>query len=159
VKGEWVDIEFDCLPLRSVGPLRSDAGGSPKFVDLIARLREAIARHGTLNSYYVHRARCIFHLTNDPNFGELHFIFQGTILTDPSDERVVHTDLECQLVGETCDWLTEPVVRWFRDTVPHAVRVEFDRYIAAGDLAKTRARLERLRAETEEAGGFLGMDL
>jgi hypothetical protein len=37
--------------------------------------------------------------------------------------------------------------------------VEFDRFISAGDLARTIARMEKLRAECEARGGFLGMGL
>jgi hypothetical protein len=64
-----------------------------------------------------------------------------------------------EIVRETCDWLTEPVVQWFNETVPHAVLAEFDRYIEAGDLAQTKLRLEKIRAESDESGGFLGMYL
>ena len=60
---------------------------------------------------------------------------------------------------ETCDWLTEPIVRWFAETVARAVRVEFDRYIAAGDLRKTIERMERLQAESDDQGGFIGMGM
>jgi len=43
--------------------------------------------------------------------------------------------------------------------VTHAVRVEFDRYIQAGDLKRTIERMEKLRAESDAQGGFLGMGL
>jgi uncharacterized protein (UPF0335 family) len=43
--------------------------------------------------------------------------------------------------------------------VRQAVRVEFDRYIAAGDLRRTIDRIERCRAESDARGGFLGMGL
>jgi hypothetical protein len=39
------------------------------------------------------------------------------------------------------------------------VEAEFDRYIAAGDLAKARERLAREQAKIDEAGGYLGMNL
>ena len=48
---------------------------------------------------------------------------------------------------------------WLKETVGHAVRVEFDRYIHAGDLQRTIERLEKLRAESDAHGGFLGMGL
>ena len=60
---------------------------------------------------------------------------------------------------ETCDWLTEPVVAWFAQSVPFAVRVEFDRYIDAGDLKQTVERIERIQAASDQHGGFLGMYL
>jgi hypothetical protein len=43
--------------------------------------------------------------------------------------------------------------------VVEAVKIEFDRYIAAGDLQKTLERLERLEAEATAKRGFLGMGL
>jgi hypothetical protein len=64
-----------------------------------------------------------------------------------------------ELVRETCDWLTEPVVHWFAETVPVAVRAEFDRYIGAGDLKQTIERLQRLQSESDAHGGFVGMYL
>jgi hypothetical protein len=51
------------------------------------------------------------------------------------------------------------VVAWFRETVREAVIVEFDRFIAAGDLKRTIERLARLQAESDSRAGFLGMGL
>lgn len=157
--GQWVEIEFDCLPLRSVGSLHVPEDASPKFAAFVQRVGTAIQRHGTMNTYYLHRAHCCFHLTNDPEVGHINFGFEGTVLADGQDQRVINTDLDVQLLGETCDWLSEPIVQWFRDSVPRAVRVEFDRYISAGDLTKTQERMEKLQAEMEEGGGFVGMYL
>lgn len=81
------------------------------------------------------------------------------MLTDDSDRTATHCDLTIDLTAETCDWLTEPAVQWFRETVNRAVMVEFDRYIEAGDLAKTMQRLAELQAKTDESGGFMGMYL
>ena len=64
-----------------------------------------------------------------------------------------------ELNGEVCDWLTATAVAWLKDTVAHAVRVEFDRYIHAGDLRRTIDRMERIRAESDAHGGFLGAGL
>ena len=80
-------------------------------------------------------------------------------MTDEADEKKKATHLSVQLVRETCDWLTEPVVAWFADTVRQAVVVEFDLYIAAGDLSRTKDRLARAQAELESSGGFVGMGL
>ena len=41
----------------------------------------------------------------------------------------------------------------------HAVLIEFDRYIAAGDLQKTIERAARLQAESDSHSGFVGMGL
>jgi uncharacterized protein (UPF0335 family) len=45
------------------------------------------------------------------------------------------------------------------DTVREAVKIEFDRYIAAGELQRTIARIARLESESNAGGGFLGMGL
>ena len=89
----------------------------------------------------------------------LKFRFHGTILTDPDDQRTRGSDLEVELVAETCSWLTEPVVQWFAETVARAVEVEFDRYIQAGDLARTQERIAQIQAQSDEQGGYLGMFL
>ena len=155
----WVQIEFDCLPLRSVGRLDIPIDASPTYRAFCERVKAAFDKHGSHNAYYLHNARCAFHLTNDPGIGLLEFRFEGTVLTDDQDLRALHADLEVELLGETCGWLTEPVVRWFEETLRHAVLVEFDRYIQAGDLERTRQRIEKLQAASEESGGFLGMYL
>jgi hypothetical protein len=64
-----------------------------------------------------------------------------------------------ELRKETCDWLIEPVVKWFHESVSHAVQAEFDRYIEAGDLDRAKERMERLRAQADAQGGFVGMYL
>ena len=101
----------------------------------------------------------MFHLTNDPQIGMVSFDFGGTVLTDPEDLKTVDCDLAVTLKGEVCDWLTADAVAWLAETVRQAVRVEFDRYISAGDLGRTIERMERLRAESNAHGGFLGMGL
>jgi hypothetical protein len=155
----FVDIAFDCVPLRSIGRLDIPIDASPAYRALCERLKQALAKHGSYNSYYLHNARCVFHLTNREDLGTLEFEFQGTVLTDPEDRHAVHADLEVTLVRETCDWLTEPIVAWFHDTVTQAVLVEFDLYIAAGDLDRARQRIEQIQARVEQSGGFIGMDL
>ena len=52
-----------------------------------------------------------------------------------------------------------PVVEWFSQAVQHAVCVDFDRYIEAGDLQKAKDRIAKLQAQSDEQGGFLGMYL
>lgn len=154
-----VEITFDCLPLRSVGRFDVPIDAPPEYEALAERVRQAAGKHGLHNSYYLHNARCVFRLTSDPDFGVLEFRFHGTVLTDPDDQQTLRCDLHVELRRETCDWLTRPIVEWFAETVIRAVRVEFDRYIAAGDLEKTIERMERLQAESDAQGGFLGMGL
>ena len=91
--------------------------------------------------------------------GAIEFSFEGTVLTDEEDLHCKQCDLQVDLVGETCDWLTDPITDWFQETVARAVAVEFDRYIEAGDLEQTRQRLAHLDTASEEAEGFLGMYL
>jgi len=154
-----VTIEFDCLPLRSLSRRDVPIDASPKYQAFCERVLAALARHGAHNTYYLYNTRCVFQLTNHPEKGMLEFQFEGTIFTDAADLKSDSCDLHVKLVRETCEWLTEPVVQWFHECVRHAVLIEFDLYIAAGDLAKTIERMERLKAETEAQGGFLGMYL
>lgn len=156
---QYVEISFDCLPLRSVGRIDIPLDASPAYRAHCERVQAAIAAHGTHNTYYLYNARCVFHLTNDPQHGMLEFSFTGTALTDESDQKTVRCALDVELLRETCDWLTAPIVAWFRHTVQEAVRVEFDRYIQAGDLEKTRARIERIQRESDDRRGYVGMYL
>jgi hypothetical protein len=155
----FVEIAFDCLPLRSLGRVDIPLDASPKFRAKCERIKEALAKHGTMNTYYLHNAACTFRLTNRPDHGMLQFDFEGTVMTDEADRTTTAADLEATLKRETCDWLTEPVVAWFKDSVRHAVMAEFDRYIEAGDLNRTKERLAQTQAEMETRGGFLGMGL
>lgn len=155
----WVDISFDCLPLRSISRLDIPLDASPKFRAWCERVKAAIEKHGSFNTYYLHNARCVFRLTNSDQVGMIEFRFEGVVITDDGDLRAERCDLQVELVRETCDWLTEPVVHWLTETVPLSVRVEFDRYIEAGDLEKTVERIKRLQDESDEAGGFVGMYL
>jgi len=155
----YVDITFDCLPLRSVGRFDIPIDASEEEQALCERIKLAAEKHGVHNTYYLHNARCIFHLTNDPQLGAVHLRFEGTVLTDQEDRHTLRCDLEAELAGETCEWLTQPVVDWFVETMHHAVRVEFDRYITAGDLGRTIERMEQLQAESDAQGGFVGMGL
>ncbi|HTU25320.1 MAG TPA: hypothetical protein VMF30_07985 [Pirellulales bacterium] len=155
----FVDITFDCLPLRSVTRLDIPLDASPKYQALCERIQQAIATHGTHNTYFLYNACCIFHLTNNPELGSIEFAFEGTVLTDPADQRTDHCHLNVRLQRETCDWLIEPVVAWLHESVQQAIRVEFDRFIEAGDLAQTVERIRRQQAQSDEAGGYVGMFL
>jgi len=155
----WVDITFDCLPLRSITRLDVPMDASPKYRAFCERLKQAIERHGSHNTYYLHNARCTYRLMNDEQRGAIEFRFEGTVLTDQEDQLCKTCDLDVELAAETCDWLTEPVVQWFKDTVKRSVAVEFDRYVRAGDLQKAQERIDRIQQESDESGGFVGMYL
>lgn len=154
-----VKIQFDCLPMRSLGRLDIPLDASPAFEAKAERIKAALAKHGQHNSFYLHNASCVFQLTNDEQIGMLEFQFEGTVLTDAEDRNAERCDLGTDLQRETCDWLTEPVVEWFHETVERAVLAEFNRYIAVGDLQKTVERAEKLESETDSHSGFVGMGL
>jgi hypothetical protein len=155
----YVDISFDCLPLRTIGRLDIPLDASPKYRERCERIKAAIETHGSHNTYYLYNATCAFHLTNSDTLGMLQFRFDGTVLTDETDQKTVRADLNIELLRETCEWLTEPIVAWFKQTVPRAVTVEFDRYIAVGDLEQAKKRVEKIQAESDRQGGYVGMYL
>ena len=155
----YVDITFDCLPLRSVGRMDIPLDASPKYRARCERIKRQLSAYGSHNTYYLYNARCAFHLTNEPELGMVEFRFDGTVITDATDQKTQDCILEVELVRETCDWLTQPIVGWFLETVSRAVAIEFDRYIAAGDLAQTKKRIELLQAQSDALGGFVGMGL
>jgi hypothetical protein len=156
---QFVEIDFDCLPLRTIGRLDIPIDASPKYRERCERIKGELERHGSHNTYYLYNASCTFHLTNDPALGSLEFTFDGTVLTDASDQHTQQAHLHVELARETCDWLTAPVVEWFRETVTHAVKREFDLYIAAGSLEQTRKRIAELQKQADDAGGYLGLYL
>jgi len=155
----WVDIRFDCLPLRTVSRLDAPLDASPNLQKLYENVKAAITKHGRHNTYYLYNARCGFHLTNSPEVGLVEFSFEGVVLTDTADAKTLNCDLQVRLARESCDWLSQPIVNWLAETVTRAVRVEFDRYIDAGDLAQAHARTAKLEQHLGQSGGFVGMDL
>jgi hypothetical protein len=155
----YVEITFDCLPLRSISRLDIPIDASPRYRQRCESIKAALETHGSHNSYYLYNAGCIFHLTNTPDLGMLEFRFEGTLLTDADDLNAIAAHLNTSLERETCDWLTEPVVAWFKDTVPRAVMAEFDRYISAGDLDAAKRRIAALQAKADQSGGYMGMYL
>jgi len=154
-----VEITFECTPLRGVPRLDIPLDASPAYRRRLERMQRAVARHGTRNAYYLLDGTCTFRFTNDPGSGWARFAFEGTTLTDDADAKTIGSDLEIGLDLETCDWLTQPAVEWLKLSVKHAVEAEFDRYIAAGDLARVLERQAREQAASDAAGGFLGMNL
>lgn len=157
--GKWVEIEFDCLPLRSVTRLDIPVDASPAYEQFVLRVKAAIERHGSHNTYYLHHGRCVFHLTNSSEKGEAAFSFEGTVMTNTDDLQTRSVDLTMELTSETCSWLTEPAVVFLSECVRQAVTVEFDRFIEAGDLKKTEQRIDSIQKQVEEGGGFVGMYL
>ena len=157
--GRWVEITFDCLPLRSVTRLDIPLDASPKYRQRCEQIKSALEKHGSHNSYFLYNARCVYHLVNSDKVGAIEFKFEGTVITDQEDVRCKQCDLKVALAQETCDWLTEPIANWFAETVSHSVAAEFDRYILAGDLEQACKRLEQIQAASDDADGFVGMYL
>ncbi len=155
----WVEITFDCLPLRSLGRLDIPIDASPKYRARCEKIKAALEKHGSHNTYYLYNAKCCYHLMNHAELGMIEFQFEGTALTDAADLHTKLCDVEVVLLRETCDWLTEPVVQWFAQAVPRSVAIEFDRYIAAGDLDQAKRRIEQIQAASDQQGGYLGMYL
>ena len=155
----WVEIVFDCVPLRTVARTDVPIDASPKLAAKMLRIKTAIEKHGTLNSYYLHNATCSFHFTNDPLQGMVQFSFEGVVMTDTHDLEARSADLKVELSRETCGWINQTIVDWLNTTVPQAVRVEFDRYIAAGDLSQAIRRMEQIQQASDHAGGYVGMYL
>lgn len=122
-------------------------------------MQRAVGLHGSRNTYYLTDGTCTFQFTNDTAVGWIRFAFEGTVLTDDADLRTIGSDLDISIDRETCDWLTQPAVEWLRVTAKRAVEVEFDRYIATGDLSRALDRLAREQAASDAAGGYLGMNL
>lgn len=159
MKGQWVEIEFDCLPLRSVSRIDVPIDASPIYEQFVKNVKAAIGKHGAHNTYFLHRGVCSFHLTNAGDRGEIAFEFHGTALTGEKDRKTRSVDLSVKLLRETCGWLSQPIVDFFAESVQHAVLVEFDRYIEAGDLTKTEERMQKLAEQNELSEGFVGMYL
>jgi len=154
-----VKIVFDCLPLRTIARLDIPIDASPEHRARCERIKQAIDKHGSFNSYYLLNAECRFRLTNDETIGLLVFSFEGTVLTDPSDTHTRMVDLAVHLKAESCPWLTRQATDWFAETVRHAVAVEFDRYIAAGDLQRAIERVKRVQRTSDAQEGYVGMYL
>ena len=154
-----VEISFACIPLRSVGRFDPPLDATEQQRSLWVQLHRALNTHGAHNAFFLCNGRCVFHFANHPTLAMVHFAFQGTVLTDAEDRKTIGSDMQIELESETCPWLTAEAVAWLKETVERAVRIEFDRYIAAGDLQRTIDRLQQLEVETEAKGGYLGMGL
>ena len=101
-----VDITFDCLPLRSVGRFDVPLDASAELVELAHQLQAAAKKHGLHNTYFLHSAQCIFHLTNDAQIGMVCFDFRGTVLTDPEDLKTV----DCRRSGSSSTGTFRPAI-------------------------------------------------
>jgi hypothetical protein len=154
----YVEIAFDCLPLRSVGRTDVPLDASPLFRARTEHLKREIEKHGTENAYFLYNAHCIYRLANSDIEGMLRFEFEGTLLTDRSDRKAEQADLEIALVAETCGGVSGEVLSWLKRNVESAVLIEFDRVIAAGHLERRVEELDGLN-QLADLAGFAGMNL
>jgi hypothetical protein len=152
-------ITFDCLPLRSIGRLDIPLDASPEYRARCERLKTAFEQQGARNGYYLLNASCVFHLANSDIEGMLRFEFEGTVITDPGDAKSVDADLNVVPGSHTCGDVPSAVAAWFQQQVAKAVMVEFDRYIAAGELSAAVQASEERRRQCETDAGFIGMYL
>ena len=156
----WVEIAFDCLPLRSVGRLDVPLDASPKYRQLCEQVKSAIEQHGAHNTYFLYNASCVFHLVNATDSGTLEFRFHGTIFTDADDLKAERCVLEVELAGETCDWLTQPVVEWFcRDGFAEPWLSSSTATLPPATCNRLANGSRRSRPPSDAADGFVGMYL
>lgn len=153
-----VDIEFDCLPLRSVGRVDVPLDASPAFRARCERLQRAIDAHDGQNAYFLYNTQCTYRLANSEIANMLRFSFDGTLLTDRSDCKAEQAELDVALTAETCGPLPPAVLDWFRAVIKRAVIIEFDRFIAAGRLAERVAELSGVE-NIASVSDFAGMNV
>jgi hypothetical protein len=153
-----VDIEFDCLPLRSVGRVDVPLDASPAFRARCERLKQAIDAHDNQNAYFLYNTQCTYRLANSEIANMLRFTFDGTVLTDRSDYKAERADLDVQLIAETCGGVPPAALEWLRGVVKRAVLVEFDRFIAAGQLSARVAELGEVES-LASVSDFSGMNV
>ncbi len=154
----WVEITFDCLPLRSVGRMDIPLDASSAFRERSERLQQALKTYSGQNAYFLYNTGCTYHLANSDIDGMVRFSFDGTLLTDRSDCKAERADLNVVLTAETCDGVPPAVLDWLRGVVNRAVIIEFDRFINDGQLA---ARVKELGSidSIHDVADFAGMDV
>jgi hypothetical protein len=148
-----VDITFSCLPLRSVGRLDVPLDASGIYRARHQRLQAALHKYGAERTYYLYDARCIFRLTNSEIEGMVRFDFEGIVRTDASDALTDEVELDVRLTSETCGDIPPEVETWLKQRVEKAVAIEFDRFIAAGQLSSRTSELGDIE-QLSDLGGF-----
>jgi hypothetical protein len=136
-----VDIGFDCLPLRSLPRVDIPLDASPAFRARCERLRKALDAHAGENAYYLYNTRCTYRLANSDIDNMLRFSFDGTLVTDRSDCKADRANLDIVLTAETCGGVPAAAMDWLSGIVRQAVLIEFDRFIADGQLAARKDEL------------------
>jgi hypothetical protein len=131
-----VEIQFDCLPLRSVARLDVPLDASDHERRRVERIKAAIEQHGIDRTYFLDNAHCLFRFANSQIDGLCRFSFEGVVRTDAGDHKCESAMLDVELVSDTCRGVPPAVLEWLIERVRQAVAIEFDRFIAAGELAR-----------------------
>lgn len=137
-----VEIQFDCLPLKRVGRVDVPLDASESFRKRIEHLKRMVEKHDAGRAYFLYDARCVFRTANSDVEGLLRFEFEGAVLTDAGDRKTAAVDIESRLTSNTCGELPPAVLSWLAERVEAAIAIEFDRYIAAGQLEAREAEFE-----------------
>lgn len=153
-----VDIAFDCVPLRSVGRLDIPLDASESFRRRAEQMQRAIQTYGAERTYFLYNARCLFRFANSEVEGACRFEFEGIARTDAGDRTCEEVTLNVTLVSETCGGVPTAVLDWLTVQVHRAVTIEFNRFIAAGQLASRREELGEI-GELANLSGLAGMDV
>lgn len=153
-----VDIAFDCLPLRSVARVDVPLDATPAFRARCERLQQATEAHPGENAYFLYNTRCTYRLANSDIENMLRFSFDGTLLTDRSDCKAEWADLKVVLTAETCGGVPLAALEWLRGVVYRAVLIEFDRFIADGQLAQRIDELQDI-SSISDIDSFAGMNV
>jgi hypothetical protein len=154
-----VDVEFDCVPLRTIGRLDIPLDASDAQRRRAAHMQSAINSYGVERTYFLQNARCVFRFANSDVEGVCRFEFEGIARTDAGDRKCEEVILEVALVSETCGGVPSVVQEWLIERVRQAVAIEFDRFIAAGQLAAQVGQPEAPSRMAENLDGLGGMDV
>ena len=153
-----VEIAFDCMPLRSVGRLDLPLDASDAFRRRAGRIKAALNDFGAERTYFLYNGHCVFRFANSDVEGTCRLEFEGVVRTDAGDRLCQEALVEAKLASETCGGVPPAVEAWLAERVREAVRVEFDRFIAAGQLAE-RADQLGTGSSLAQLGGLAGMDV
>ncbi len=137
-----VEIQFDCLPLKRVGRVDVPLDASESHRRRIEHLKRMVEEHDANRAYFLYDARCVFRMANSDVEGLLRFEFEGAVLTDAGDHKTAAVDIESSLTSNTCGEIPPAVLSWLAERVEAAVAIEFDRYIAAGQLQAREAQFD-----------------
>ncbi len=153
-----IEIAFDCLPLRSVGRVDVPLDASDELRRRVELIKEALGQFGAERTYFLYNAHCVFRFSNSEFDGVCRFEFEGVVRTDAGDRICQESLVAPRLASETCGGVPPEVEAWLAQQVRHAVRIEFDRFIAAGQLDETSRKMGE-SADLANLSGLSGMDV